>query len=200
MWLFSRPIWWMFSRHGPDQTLLFQVQCSGYKVHSLWWRWKPWEKTFHQRVWVSAGRAGSDLLRESKCTLNIFNNTVYQETKTCSTTGFCVPGDKCFGIQGSQENDGNHPRHVGERWKGVHSSKKRSFKKSHFLKLCQWPAWVVYFTGTFSTRYRNSRPCWSAMQTTTPTNWSPWWTNPPAGTNRLSHTCSTSTDVSPRPQ
>lgn len=37
------------------------------------------------------------------------------------------------------------------------------------------------------------------MQTTTQTNWSPWWTNPRAGTNRPSHTCSTSMDVSPRP-
>lgn len=33
----------------------------------------------------------------------------------------------------------------------------------------------------------------------TRTNWSPWWTNPRAGTNRLSRTCSTFTDVSPRP-
>lgn len=36
------------------------------------------------------------------------------------------------------------------------------------------------------------------MPTETRTNWSPWWTNPQRGTNRLSHTCSTSTDASPR--
>ncbi len=43
------------------------------------------------------------------------------------------------------------------------------------------------------------RLSWSATQTTTRTNWSPWWTNPRAGTNRLSLTCLTSTDGSPRP-
>lgn len=48
-------------------------------------------------------------------TLNILNNIVYQKTETCKTIGFCDAGDECAGIQGSQENDSDHPRHVRER-------------------------------------------------------------------------------------
>lgn len=103
----------MFSRQGPDQTLSFQVQCSRYKVHSLWWRWKPWEKAFRQRVWVSASRAGSNLLRESKCTLNIFNNIVYQKPalqlayvfQETNVLGFKGPRKMTVIIPGMLEND-----------------------------------------------------------------------------------------------
>ncbi len=50
-----------------------------------------------------------------------------ESDETCNATGFHVSGDECAGIQRSQENDGDHPWHVGERWKSVHLPKKRMF-------------------------------------------------------------------------
>lgn len=71
--------WHFYLQPVSDKTPLFQVQCSGYKVHSLRWRWKPREKTFYQRVWVGAARAGSNLLCESKLTLH--PNTTHSKSQ-----------------------------------------------------------------------------------------------------------------------
>lgn len=46
---------------------------------------------------------------------------------------------------------------------------------------------------------RSWRHCWRAMRTKTPTNWSPWWTNLPAGMNSPSRSSLTSTGESRRP-
>lgn len=40
-------------------------------------------------------------------------NIVYQEI--CNGVLLCAAGHKRAGVQGSQENDGDHPRHVRER-------------------------------------------------------------------------------------
>lgn len=59
---------------------------------------------------------------------------------------------------------------------------------------------VIFSCADMLVGFRSWRPSWSAMQTAPRTSWWPWWTNPPALTNRLSHTCWTSTAVWPRPR
>lgn len=51
-------------------------------------------------------------------------------SQTCNTLGYRVAGEECSRFERSQEDDGDHTRHVRERRKGVHSSQKRTFTKS----------------------------------------------------------------------
>lgn len=61
--------------------------------------------------------------------------------KSVRQRSFVASGDERTGIQGSQENDSDHPRHVRERWKSVHPSEK-CMLKIFFKKKNLWWCWL----------------------------------------------------------